>query len=88
MKKILLYLVFVGLCIPLSALAQERTVSGRVTSDADGSSLPGVSVLLKGSTTGTVTDVDGNYRLSVPSEGGTLMFSFIGFTTREVAIGA
>jgi TonB-linked SusC/RagA family outer membrane protein len=68
--------------------AQERTVSGKVTSIEDGTSLPGVNVVLKGTTTGTVTDVDGNYRLSVPSDGGTLVFSFIGLATEEVAVGA
>ncbi|HNP18102.1 MAG TPA: SusC/RagA family TonB-linked outer membrane protein [Fulvivirga sp.] len=68
--------------------AQERTVSGKVTSVEDGSTLPGVNVVLKGTTTGTVTDIDGNFKLSVPSEGGSLVFSFIGLATEEVAIGA
>ncbi|MEQ8572684.1 MAG: TonB-dependent receptor plug domain-containing protein, partial [Fulvivirga sp.] len=68
--------------------AQERVVSGKVSSIDDGSTLPGVNVVLKGTTTGTVTDIDGNYRLSVPSDGGTLVFSFIGLATEEVAVGA
>jgi TonB-linked SusC/RagA family outer membrane protein len=68
--------------------AQERTVSGKVTSIEDGATLPGVNVVLKGTTTGTVTDIDGNFKLSVPSEGGTIVFSFIGLATEEVAIGA
>jgi TonB-linked SusC/RagA family outer membrane protein len=68
--------------------AQERTVSGKVTSIEDGSTLPGVNVVLKGTTTGTVTDIDGNFKFSVPSDGGTLVFSFIGLATEEVAIGA
>ena len=67
---------------------QERTVSGKVTSLDDGSTLPGVNVILKGTSTGTVTDVDGNYSLSVPSEGGTLIFSFVGLSTQEVEIGS
>ncbi|GCC52523.1 hypothetical protein SanaruYs_27600 [Chryseotalea sanaruensis] len=72
----------------LSAVwAQERTVSGRVTSTEDGSSLPGVNVVIKGSTNGTVTDADGGYKLSVPSGGGSLIFSFIGLQTQEIAIG-
>ena len=58
-----------------------------VTSDDDGTTLPGVNVVLKGTTNGTVTDIDGNYRLNVPSAGGTLVFSFIGLQTQEVAIG-
>lgn len=68
--------------------AQERTVSGTVTSADDGSTLPGVNVILKGTSTGTVTDVDGNYKLSVPSSGGVLVFSFVGLETTEVEIGS
>jgi len=72
----------------LSAWAQERVVSGKVTSAEDGSALPGVNVVLKGTTTnGTVTDASGGFSLSVPASGGTLTFSFIGFTTKEEAIG-
>ncbi|MEM6525785.1 MAG: TonB-dependent receptor [Bacteroidota bacterium] len=68
--------------------AQERTVSGKVTSVEDGSALPGVNVILKGTASGAVTDIDGNYRLFVPSDGGTLVFSFIGLASEEVEIGA
>jgi TonB-linked SusC/RagA family outer membrane protein len=50
--------------------------------------MPGVNVVLKGTTNGTITDVDGNFKLSVPSEGGTLTFSFIGLATEEIEIGA
>src|SRR5688572_27345632 len=67
--------------------AQERTVSGTVTSTEDGTSLPGVNVLLKGTTTGTSTDADGKYSLSVPASGGSLVFSFIGLSTQEIIIG-
>jgi TonB-linked SusC/RagA family outer membrane protein len=68
--------------------AQERTVTGRVTSVEDGSTLPGVNVVLKGTTIGTVTDTDGAYKLSVPSEGGTLVFTFIGLKSEEAEIGS
>lgn len=67
--------------------AQDRTVSGKVTSAEDGSSLPGVNVVVKGTTTGGVTDIDGNYKISVPEQGGVLVFSFIGLQTLEVEIG-
>jgi TonB-dependent starch-binding outer membrane protein SusC len=67
--------------------AQERTVSGRITSSDDGSSLPGVNVIVKGTTTGAVTDSDGNYTISVPQSGGTLVFSFIGLKSEEIQIG-
>ncbi|MBD2756614.1 SusC/RagA family TonB-linked outer membrane protein [Spirosoma validum] len=71
-------------CLP--ALAQDVAISGRITSSEDGSALPGVSVQLKGTTRGTTSDADGNYRLSAPT-GGRLVFSFIGFASQEVAIG-
>ncbi|MBD0260942.1 MAG: TonB-dependent receptor plug domain-containing protein, partial [Cytophagales bacterium] len=62
------------------------TVGGRVTSAEDGGGLPGVSVLLKGTTTGTATDSDGRYSLTVPDGEGTLVFSFVGYVAREVPI--
>jgi TonB-dependent SusC/RagA subfamily outer membrane receptor len=65
---------------------QERTISGTVT-DEDGAPLPGVSVVVKGTTTGIVTDVDGNYSLEIPDDARTLVFSFVGMRTQEVAIG-
>lgn len=68
-----------------AALAQETVVSGKVTSDEDGSALPGVNVLVKGTTTGTITDFDGNYKITVPN-GSELLFSFIGFLTEEVQV--
>lgn len=62
------------------------TVSGKVTSE-NGDGLPGVSVLEKGTSNGTVTDTDGNYTFSVTDENVTLVFSFIGYLTQEVAVG-
>jgi TonB-linked SusC/RagA family outer membrane protein len=85
MKKILLVslsLLFVG-----HAWAQERLITGKVTSSEDGSGLPGVNVLIKGTTSGTVTDADGKYSFAVPSTGAILAFSFIGFTSQEVTVG-
>lgn len=67
--------------------AQERIVSGKITAAEDGATLPGVNVILKGTTNGTVTDTQGNFRLSVPPDGGILLFSFIGLQTQEVVIG-
>lgn len=68
-----------------SARLAARPLSGRVTS-VKGEGLPGVSILLKGTTTGASTNSDGSYSLTVPDNGGTLVFSFIGFVTREVVI--
>ncbi|GAB4339050.1 MAG: TonB-dependent receptor [Flammeovirgaceae bacterium] len=67
--------------------AQDRTVTGKVLSASDNSPLPGVSVVVKGTTTGTVTDIDGNYKLILPSGATTLVYSFIGFQTKEVVVG-
>src|SRR5687768_8624386 len=87
MMKILL-LTVMCLTVTLSdVLAQERTVTGRVTSAEDGSPLPGVNIVVKGTIRGTVTDNDGMYTLPVPSSGATLVFSFIGLITQEVEIG-
>ncbi len=76
-------LLFLG-----TAQAQTREVSGVVKSGEDNLPLPGVSILLKGTTTGTVTDVDGIFRISVPSDESVLLFSFIGFQTQELLVGA
>lgn len=85
MKRILLLSFAFLTVVAFSAMAQ-RTVSGKVT-DESGETLPGVNVVIKGTTTGTTTDLDGNYRLSV-DEGATLVFSFVGFTAQEIAVGA
>lgn len=69
------------------SFAQDRTVSGKVTSSEDGTTLPGVNVVVKGTTNGGVTDIDGNYKISVPEDGVTLVFSFIGLESQEVEIG-
>lgn len=69
------------------ALAQTRAVSGRVIDQTSGEGLPGVTVLLKGTTTGISTNADGRYSLNVPETGGTLVFSSVGMLTQEIAIG-
>jgi TonB-linked SusC/RagA family outer membrane protein len=67
-------------------LIQERTITGTVTSAEDNSALPGVSVLIKGTAAGTVTDIDGKYSLEV-AEGSVLLFSYVGFISEEVQVG-
>lgn len=86
MKKILLIMTVLSLFGASGVIAQDLTVSGRVTSAEDGSPLPGVNVVLQGTQTGTVTDVDGNYRLTVPGGNGVLVFTFIGLSSQEVPI--
>lgn len=86
MRKFLLGSWLLSLLFCLPVLAQDVAVSGRVTSSDDGSGLPGVTVQVKGANRGTTTDANGNYRISVGSNG-TLVFSFIGFVSQEVAVG-
>ena len=66
--------------------AQERLVTGTVTSVEDGMPLPGVNVIIKGTNTGTITNIDGEYSIEVPDTA-TLVFSSVGFRTTEVAVG-
>jgi TonB-linked SusC/RagA family outer membrane protein len=86
MKKILLtsFLAVLIVC----GHAQDRTVSGKVTSAEDGAPLPGVNVVVKGTTNGTATDANGGYSISVPESGSILIFSFIGLQSKEVPVGS
>ncbi|RKD17988.1 SusC/RagA family protein [Pelobium manganitolerans] len=77
----LLLLIVIGLASSITAYAQT-TVKGKVTDDT-GMGLPGVSVMVKGTTNGTQTDANGNYALSVPGKNAVLVFSFIGYTAVE-----
>ncbi|HEY9045346.1 MAG TPA: carboxypeptidase-like regulatory domain-containing protein, partial [Ohtaekwangia sp.] len=72
---------------PVSAVLQQRVVQGRVTTGEENTPLPGVSVLVKGTQTGTVTDADGKYSLNVAASDAVLMFSFIGYKTQEIVVG-
>ena len=65
---------------------QNRTIKGKVTSAGDGIGIPGVNVFVKGTKNGTTTDADGKYSINVSAHGGTLVFSFVGFETKEVKI--
>ncbi|AZQ61380.1 TonB-dependent receptor [Flammeovirga pectinis] len=82
--------LFLGALLFMSAglvSAQERIVSGTITDSKDGSALPGVNVKIKGSTTGTITDFDGQFKLSLDPEASEIIFSFIGYTAKTVSIG-
>lgn len=68
------------------AFAQQRELKGTVTSSEDGATLPGVNIIIKGTGNGTVTDIDGNYRLMIPNEEAILVFSFIGYISQEAQI--
>jgi TonB-dependent starch-binding outer membrane protein SusC len=67
-------------------VAQNFTVRGRVTAQEDNQPLPGVNILVRGTSIGTITDATGNFTLNAPDGNGTLVFSFIGYTTEEVPI--
>ncbi|MGE0589011.1 MAG: SusC/RagA family TonB-linked outer membrane protein [Cyclobacteriaceae bacterium] len=80
------YLV-VFLMLGCATAFAQRSISGRVTAAEDGSGIPGVNILEKGTTNGTASDFDGNFRLNV-GDNATLVFSFIGYKTMEVPVGA
>ncbi|HWA33565.1 MAG TPA: TonB-dependent receptor plug domain-containing protein, partial [Cyclobacteriaceae bacterium] len=69
-----------------SLIAQQISVSGKVISAEDGQGMPGINIVVKGTNTGSVTDVNGAYRVNAPQDG-SLIFSFIGFETQEIKIG-
>src|SRR3569832_252680 len=88
-KNLLKVSCFILLCLfVMPAMAQNVAVTGKVTDSKDGSPIPGVSVLVKGTSIGTVTDVNGNFKLSAPSSAKTLVISYIGYDRKEVPISA
>jgi len=87
LRKVMLLLAMCIMLWSTALFAQERAISGTVTSAEDGGGVPGVNVLVKGTTEGTITDIDGNYRLTVSSAAESLIFSFVGYQSQEVEIG-
>jgi len=85
MKKLSL-LIALALVLTSMVGIEPKTITGKVTSANDGSTIAGVNVILKGTTVGTVTDVNGEYEIVAPNGKGTLVFSFIGMTTHELKI--
>src|SRR5690554_1199950 len=75
------------LMLSFSAIAQQRPVTGLVMDSNTGESLPGVNILVQGTSIGTVTDLDGSYRLEVPNAEAVLVFSFVGYEKNEVPVG-
>jgi len=86
MKRISIVLILGFLLTWTTGLAQEIRIAGRVTSGDDGQPLPGVSVVEKGTTRGTITDIDGNYSLMVSEDTQFLVFSFVGMKTQEIPL--
>jgi TonB-linked SusC/RagA family outer membrane protein len=71
----------------VSVVFAQRKISGQITDSGTGEALPGASVSLKGTTTGAISDVSGNYSINAPASGGTLVISFVGYISREIALG-
>ena len=86
MRKFTLLLSLM-LLIGLQAAFAQRTISGRVTSSEDGSSIPGATVLVKGTTVGAITDVDGKYTLALPAGKNVIIVSYVGMKTQEITLG-
>ena len=84
MKKVLILLFFIALCSGVNA---QKIVRGKVVSTEESEGMPGVTVVVKGTSTGTITDIDGNYRITVPSGQSVLQFTFVGFVTEEIMAG-
>ena len=83
-NRLILLILFAFCAVPLMA---QQTVSGKVTSAEDGEPLIGVTVLIKGTSQGTVTDFDGQYSIDVPSTDVILQFSYTGYASQEVSVG-
>jgi len=84
-KALLLFLLLWGGIAGTSVIAQEKSITGKVIAD-DGSALPGVNIIIKGTTRGTNTDAEGNFKINVPANA-RLLFSYVGFTGQEVIVG-
>ncbi|MDX5584591.1 MAG: SusC/RagA family TonB-linked outer membrane protein [Aureibaculum sp.] len=78
--------LFLAICIVSVYGMQAQTVSGTITDAADGTTLPGVNVIIKGTTTGASSDFDGKYSIDISDENAVLQFSFIGYVTQEINV--
>ena len=87
MKKLFIsFSLILFICLQV-VLAQTKEITGTVTGADDGTAIPGASVVVRGTTIGTMTDAEGNYSLDVPENAQILMFTFIGMKTIEAPIG-
>ncbi len=86
MKKLILS-AFLALCT-VYGFGQARTLTGNVTSSEDGGPMPGVTVMVKGTTIGSITNDDGKYSINFSGATGTLEFSFIGMQTQDIEVTA
>jgi len=86
-KNLKAFLLIVGIIVYSMSFAQQKTITGKVTDESTGEPLPGVSIVVQGTTSGTVTNIDGEYSVNV-DQGQTLSFSFIGYVTQQIVVGA
>lgn len=87
MKFLIVFIIFAGLSFPALAVEtelQQLSVSGKVTDSQTGDFMPGVNIVVKGATVGTITDATGKYSISLPDKNAVLVFSFIGYLSKEV----
>ncbi|MBV6647556.1 MAG: SusC/RagA family TonB-linked outer membrane protein, partial [Cyclobacteriaceae bacterium] len=89
MQKFFTMIMLIGMTgFSIGLSAQDKVISGKVVDASDGSGLPGANVVVKGTTVGSVSDIDGNYRLTAPAGSTTLVVTYTGYTSQEVEIGS
>lgn len=82
------YLLGLFILIGTIVNAQQRKITGKITSSSDSLGLPGANVLIKGTTTGSSTDIDGSYSILVPNNTTVLVINYVGFATKEITVGS
>lgn len=88
MKKSLLIMLLFFVALSFKVEAQQRVITGTITSGSDKEPIPGANVQIKGTTVGSITDLDGNFSINVPSDNSILVFSYIGYLTQEITVGS
>ncbi|HSN50731.1 MAG TPA: carboxypeptidase-like regulatory domain-containing protein, partial [Bacteroidales bacterium] len=86
MRKLMIFLALM-LFIGMQVANAQRTISGIVTSSEDKAPIPGATILVKGTTIGVITDVDGKYTLTVPQDKNVILVSYVGMKTQEITLG-
>jgi len=84
LKPVFLALVFL---FSLGLASAQTAITGTVTDARDGSTLPGVNIIVAGTMVGTITDIDGNFSLTLPTDAGELVFSMVGYSTQTLPVG-
>lgn len=88
MKKTIFIILLLLSVVSLKVDAQQRVIIGTITSGTDKAPIPGANVQIKGTTVGSITDLDGNFTINVSSESSVLVFSYIGYVTQEITVGS